>query len=77
MLISLSYLLSMVGFHSSLTNTRHNKLFNIQFYTTNYSLASYFPRVLANKIANFGDFFFMSREVFKFNIYHALTNHAF
>ncbi|KAF0767904.1 putative RNA-directed DNA polymerase [Aphis craccivora] len=54
-------LLSMVGLHS---------------YKIDFSLPSYFPRVLmlSNKIANFLDYFFIFREVFKSYVYYALKN---
>jgi len=69
-------LLSILGLHTSLINFRVKKLFCVQFFTTNYSSASYLPRVLrlTNKIENFIDFFFISYEVFKSNVYNALTN---
>lgn len=50
----------MVGFHNSQMNIRENKLFNVPFCTAdNYSSVSYFRQVLmlANKIADFVDFF--------------------
>lgn len=61
---------------TSQINFRLNKLFIVPFFSTNYCLASYFSHVLklANKLANFVDFFFMSREVFKTNVYYALAN---
>lgn len=64
-------LLSIIGFYISQINFRVNKLFYVPFITTNYGSASYFPRVLilANKIANFVDFFLYAREVFKRNGY--------
>lgn len=62
----------MNGLHMSQINLRLNKWLFVPFFTSNYSSASYFPRVLmsTNKIANYVDFFFMPRKVFLLNVYY-------
>uniref|UniRef100_A0A2S2NJ55 Putative RNA-directed DNA polymerase n=1 Tax=Schizaphis graminum TaxID=13262 RepID=A0A2S2NJ55_SCHGA len=72
--IDSSELLSMVGFNFKNHGTRSHNIFVVPSYTTNYSSASFFPRVLtlANSVACKIDFFFMSRQVFKHNVYLAL-----
>jgi len=72
--IDSSELLSMVGFNFRNHGTRSHNIFVVPSYTTNYSSASFFPRVLtlANSVACKIDFFFMSRQVFKHNVYLAL-----
>jgi len=68
-------LLSLINFNIPNRTLRKPKLFFVPFYKNNYSSASYFPRVLslANNIADHLDFFFMSRDIFKQNVYTALS----
>ena len=69
-------LLSMIKFNTENHCLRKSNLFHVPFYINNYSSTSYFPRAL--NLANFAvdhvDFFFMSRNIFKRNVYLVLND---
>lgn len=69
-------LLSMIAFNTANHCLRKSNLFHIPFYNNNYSSTSYFSRALklANLIVDHVDFFFMSRNVFKRNVYLVLND---
>lgn len=64
-------LLSMIEFNTTNHRLRKSNLFHVPFYNNNYSSTSYFPRALklANLIVDHVDFFCMSCNVFKRNLY--------
>lgn len=68
-------LLSMIAFNTANHCLRKSNLFHVPFYNNNYSSTFYFPRALklANLIVDHVDFFFMSRNVFKRNVYLVLN----
>lgn len=68
-------LLSMIGFITPNRYLRKPNLFHIPFYKNNYSSASFFLRALSlcNAIAVHIDFFFISRDLFKQNVYLGLS----
>jgi hypothetical protein len=68
-------LLSLINFNIPNRTSRKFKLFFVPFYKNNYSSTSFFPRVLslANIIPDHIDFFFMSRDMFKQNVYTSLS----
>jgi len=61
----------MIEFNTTNHRLRKSNLFHVPFYINNYSSTSYFSRALklANLIVDHVDFFFMSRNVFKRNVY--------
>jgi len=74
-LIDSPELLSMIGFITPSRYLRKSNLFHVPFYKNNYSSASFFPRALSlcNVITDHIDFFFMSRDLFKKNVYLGLN----
>jgi len=70
--------LAMIGFYIMSHRLRKVNLFYIPFYRYNYGSDSFFPRSLnlANQILNYVDFFFMSRNIFKHNVYLAISSIA-
>jgi len=68
-------LLSMIEFNTTNHRLRNSNPFYVPFYKNNYSSTSFFPRALklANLITDRVDFFYMSRIVFKKNVFLALN----
>jgi hypothetical protein len=74
-LIDSPELLSLIGFKSPNRYLKKSNFFHVPFYKNNYNSASFFPRALSlcNVIADHIDFFFMSRDLFKQNVYFGLN----
>jgi len=60
----------LIGFKTPNRYLRKSNLLHAPFYKNNYCSASFFPRALSlcNVIADYIDFFFMSRDLFKQNV---------
>lgn len=68
-------LLFLIGFNIHTHGVRKPDLFHVSLTKNNYTSPSFFPRALslANCIAEYVDFFSMSRIVFRQNVYMALN----
>jgi len=70
--------MSMIGFNITSHRLRKVNLSRIPFYRYNYGSDGFFSRslILANKVMNYVDFFFISRIVFNRNVYLAISSIA-